>query len=50
MSPREVKRCGSAGGGGAALYMDPEQCRLAGTVLFGAIVIIDCSKSKTKCT
>ena len=38
----------SSEGGGAARDVEPERCRLAGMVFFGAIMVIDGSKSKKK--
>ena len=46
-----MKQCGSSGGGGVARDVEPERCRLDGTVFLGAIVVTDGSKSeKKKCT
>ena len=47
---RELKQHGSSRRGGAALDLDLEWCRLAETVVLGAIVVTDDSKSKKKCT
>ena len=44
-----MKRRGLVGGGGAVRDVEPERCRLAGTVFFGAIVVTDGLKSETKC-
>ena len=43
-----MKRRGSSGGGGATLDVEPEWCRLAGTVFLGAIVVNDGSKFEKK--
>ena len=43
-----MKRRRSSEGGGAAWDVEPEQCRLAGTTFFDAIVVTDGSKSEKK--
>ena len=35
-----------SGGGGATSDVEPERCRLAGTVFLGAIIVTDDSKSE----
>ena len=41
-----MKLHGSSIGGGVARDVEPAQCRLAGKVLLGSIVVIDGSKSE----
>ena len=45
-----MKRRGSSGGEGATRDVEPERCRLAGTVFLGTIIVTDGSKSEKKCT